>query len=385
MRAGRGQRGSAEVFAVLLLLAVVGAALTFYYAAREDARRVAVARQTGALFASWFLAAHRASQTEAAAYRVALGGGPFSLSPGQLRALGVTAVGLRDVVGREAVLRVGIIADGTPRGVPMAFGVLEPVDADGVALREGALDAGLAFVAVGAGAGTPVAAHVGAIEVAIGRPVAVDALLVTGDVGVRYRERVLYRRAQPGRAYLSRMETALDVGTNDLLSSGGFGGALANVSGDVTVAGVASDVVAVDVLGRVSVDRFSALADVSNIRDVEAAEMLVLAQLDVGPGSEWGGDGGDGARARCGPCGRRGRFAGGRVDWCGSCGGARGCGGECRAQWRAGVRAGVGGNGNRAGGGGVDGVEHGWSERPGEWRGDGRVVLGLRVDALKRR
>ena len=282
MRAGRGQRGSAEVFAVLLLLAVVGAALTFYYAAREDARRVAVARQTGALFASWFLAAHRASQTEAAAYRVALGGGPFSLSPGQLRALGVTAVGLRDVVGREAVLRVGIIADGTPRGVPMAFGVLEPVDADGVALREGALDAGLAFVAVGAGAGTPVAAHVGAIEVAIGRPVAVDALLVTGDVGVRYRERVLYRRAQPGRAYLSRMETALDVGTNDLLSSGGFGGALANVSGDVTVAGVASDVVAVDVLGRVSVDRFSALADVSNIRDVEAAEMLVLAQLDVG-------------------------------------------------------------------------------------------------------
>ena len=47
--------------------------------------------------------------------------------------------------------------------------------------------------------------------------------------------------------------------------------------------------------------------------------------------------------------------------------------------------AGVGGNGNGAGGGGVDGVEHGWSERPGEWRDDGRVVHGLRGDALKRR
>ena len=282
MRRGRGETGSAEVFAVLLLLAVVGAALTFYYTVREDERRVAVARQTGVLFANWFLAAHRASQTEAAAYRVALGGGPFSLSEAQLRALGATAVGLREVVGREAVLSVGIIADGTPRGVPMAFGVLEPVDADGVALREGALGAGLAFVAVGAGVGTPVAAHVGAIEVAIGRPVATDALLVTGDVGVRYRERVVYRRAQPGRAYLNRMETVLDAGTNDLVGAGGFGGELVNVSGDVTVTGVAPNVVAVDVLGRVSVDRFSARADVSNDRDVEAADMAVLAQLDVG-------------------------------------------------------------------------------------------------------
>ena len=282
MRRRRGEAGSVEVFAVLLLLAAVGAAMTFYYTEREDVRRVAVARQTGALFASWFLAAHRASQTEAAAYRVALGGGPFSLTPGQLRVLGATAVGLRDVVDREAVLSVGIISDGTPRGVPMAFGILEPVDADGVALRAGALDAGLAFVAEGAGAGTPVAAHVGAIEVAIGRPVATDALVVTADVGVRYRERVLYRRAQPGRAYLNRMETALDAGANDLLRGGEFGGAVANVSGDVTVAGVAPDVVAVDVLGRVSAFRILALADVSNDRDVEAVDLVVLAQLDVG-------------------------------------------------------------------------------------------------------
>ena len=41
------------------------------------------------------------------------------------------------------------------------------------------------------------------------RPLAVDALYVTADRGLHYRERALYRRAQPGRPWLNRMETDL--------------------------------------------------------------------------------------------------------------------------------------------------------------------------------
>ena len=53
--------------------------------------------------------------------------------------------------------------------------------------------------------------HRPAIEAALGRSLGADALWVTSDRGIRYRERALHRRAQPGRPWLNRMETTLEM------------------------------------------------------------------------------------------------------------------------------------------------------------------------------
>ena len=149
--------GAGALLGVLLLAAFAGTALTLHYEARGLARGEALDRAAGRIFATWFRAAHRASQEHAAAFETTLAGGhTIVLTPARLRALGTAPPGLPDAPGRNATFVFGVIADGTPRGVPMAFGVLEPSPdggaAHGVSIREGALGSGLAGLeSVGSG------------------------------------------------------------------------------------------------------------------------------------------------------------------------------------------------------------------------------------------
>ena len=185
---------------------------------------------------------------------------------------------------------LGVIPDGTARRVPgrspvpMAFGVLEPAPpARPSALRAGALDAGLAALAPGGG--SLMEAHRPAIEAALGRSLAADALFVTADRGLRYRERALYRRAQPGRPWLNRMETALAMappGTVDpadperrhIADAGAVSAKAAAVGADVSVGGNA------DVGGRA--DAAGMTAETIEAGDVAAPRLGVSADLLVG-------------------------------------------------------------------------------------------------------
>ena len=211
--------GAGALLGVLLLVAFAGTALTLHYEARGLARGEALDRAAGRIFATWFRAAHRASQEQAAVFETTLADGhTIVLTPSRLRALGTAPPGLPDVPGRNATFSFGVIADGTTRGVPMAFGVLEPAPdggtAHGVSIREGALAAGLAGLEQ-VGSGALMAPHLPAIEAALGRSLGRDAFYLTADHGLRYLEQVLYRRAQPGRAYLNRLETGLDMSSAD--------------------------------------------------------------------------------------------------------------------------------------------------------------------------
>lgn len=209
MTGRRARLGAGMLLAVMLLAAAGAGALGVYYAERADAERRAADRQMGQLFAVWFGATHRASmETD---YRTRLAGGGFLLTQADLRAVGVVPPGLPDSVVGSVSFSFGIVDDGA--GVPMAFGVLEPAAWSNTAsLREGALDGGLAQIEETAGSGTEMHAHVAGIRAALGRAPAAGAMFATADRSVRYRDGVVYRRAQPGQSRLNRMETTLDAG-----------------------------------------------------------------------------------------------------------------------------------------------------------------------------
>ena len=192
--------GAGALLGVLLLAAFAGTALTLHYEARGLARGEALDRAAGRIFAAWFRAAHRASQEHAAAFETTLAGGhTIVLTPARLRALGTAPPGMPDAPGRNATFFLGVIADGTTRGVPMAFGVLEPAPdggaAHGVAIREGALAAGLAGLE-SVGSGALMAPHLPAIEAALGRSLGPGALYCNG----RSRPSVSGAGALPARA-----------------------------------------------------------------------------------------------------------------------------------------------------------------------------------------
>ena len=245
----RHTRGAGALLGVLLLAVLAGGALAVHYEARDAERGRALDRAAGRVFASWVLAAHGAGQTHAASFRAELEHNTgILLTPDRLRALGAAPVGLPDRPGRHAGLVLGIIADGSPRRVPMAFGVLEP-DAPGHldALRAGALAGGLTALQDNGGDGL-MAIHRPAIEAALGRPLAASALFVTADQGLRYRERALYRRAQPGRPWLNRMETGLamappgatdptDPARRAIRGAGPVTALAASIGGDMTPGG----------------------------------------------------------------------------------------------------------------------------------------------------
>ena len=206
----RNRCGASALLGVLLLAALAGTALAAHYEARERDRALALDRAAGRVFAGWVTAAHRATQAHADMFETALETQiGILLTVARLRTLLAAPPGLPERPGHDAAMTLGAISDGTARRVPMAFGVLEPGAARASALRAGALQAGLAAVAPGGG--TLMERHRPAIEAVLGRPLAANALYVTADRGIRYRERALYRRAQPGRPWLNRMETVLQM------------------------------------------------------------------------------------------------------------------------------------------------------------------------------
>ena len=278
--------GAGALLGVLLLAAFAGTALTLHYEARGLARGEALDRAAGRVFATWFQAAHRASQDQAATFAQTLkNSNAIILAPARLRALGTAPPGLPDAPGRNATFAFGVIADGTARGVPMAFGVLEPAPdggaAHGVAMREGALAAGLAGLE-SVGSGGLMAPHLPAIEAVLGRSLGRDALYVTADHGLRYLEQALYRRAQPGREYLNRLETSLDMSSADpanpagrsIVAAGAVTARAAALGGAVEIGGnaVVDDSVTA---GRL------ATADLS-ARELGGAALTVSADLIVG-------------------------------------------------------------------------------------------------------
>ena len=305
----RYRRGAGALVAVLLLMALAGAGLAAHYAAQHAARQTAQAFEAGKVFAAWVLAAHRASQE--IDYSVRLEVEPaFVLSPAVLRGLGAVPPGLPAQAGRNASFTVGIMDDGLGEPgrspVAMAFGVLEAERAEALpALRRGAIAGGLAAVAVAgsanvlSGGDTAMSAHVPAIEEALGRPLAADvpgrspALYVTADAGLHYRDQVLYRRAQPGRPGLNRMETALDAGGNDVRGAAAAEGFTAQASGDAEAGGA----------GTVTGDAAAAhlVAESLEAGALAAASLTVSAELIVG-------------RAAAGPVMTGSASANGRLD-----------------------------------------------------------------------
>ena len=236
--------GAGALVAVLLLAALAGTGLAVHYAAQHAAGQMASAFEAGRVFGEWVLAAHRASQQHDFAPRLEIEPA-FVLTPAALRGLGAVPPGLPSHAGRHASFTVGIMDDG--RGIPgsdpvaMAFGVLEPARPEAApGLRSGAVAAGLAALAEAGSAETAMAAHVPAIETALGRPLAADSLYVTADAGLHYLDAVLYRRPQPGRPGLNRMETALDAGGHDVAGIADAKGFTASVSGDADADGSGS-------------------------------------------------------------------------------------------------------------------------------------------------
>ena len=214
MRYRRWRLGAGALLSVLLLMTAAAVLLGFYYTERAEAQLRAESREAGRVFAFWFQAAHRASME--VDYRVPRAGGGFDvparvLTPAELELLGVEPPGLPQTAGRGVAFSVGIIDDGA--GVPMAFGVVEPEAwANTASLREGALEGGLAAIEEVSGSGTGMAVHLAAIETALGQGAAAEGFFVTADASVRYDDRVVYRRAQPGHTRLNRMETGLKAG-----------------------------------------------------------------------------------------------------------------------------------------------------------------------------
>ena len=284
-RRGRDRCGAGALLGVLLLAALAGAALAAHYETRAAEHVQALDRAAGRVFAGWVQAAHRATQAHADAFETALETQVgIVLTVARLSALGAAPPDLPGRPGRHAAMTLGVIPDSTPRRTPMAFGVLEPVAASRPsAMREGALEAGLAALAPGGG--TLMEGHRPAIEAALGRSLAADALWVTADRGIRYRERALHRRAQPGRPWLNRMETTLEMappGTADpadparrnITGAGAVDAVSAEARADVAVGATA------EIGGRA--DAAGLRAETVEAGDLAAAAFAVSADLVVG-------------------------------------------------------------------------------------------------------
>ena len=282
---GRGRYGAGALLGTMLLAVLAGGALAVHYETREAERAQALDRAAGRVFAVWVQAAHRATQAHADAFETALETQVgILLTVARLRALGAAPPGLPERPGRNAAMALGVIPDGGGRRVPMAFGVLEPDAASRPsAMREGALETGLAALAPAHG--PLMEAHRPAIEAALGRSLGADALWVTADRGIRYRERVLHRRAQPGRPWLNRMETTLEMappGATDpadparrnIAGAGGVSGWTAEIGDGVTVGGTA------DIGGRA--DAGGVRAETVEAGDLAGAAFRVTADLLVG-------------------------------------------------------------------------------------------------------
>ena len=198
----RPWRGSAELFGVLLLMAVAFAVLAQHHRERVAAALAERDEAAGRLLAAWFLAAHRTVQE--GTWSPAPGAAGREFSPVNVAA----APGLR----QDGRIRLGMIDDGN--GVAMAFAVFTSRGGEAIRqVRSGAVDGGISRLEEAGITSGPMARHRAAIEAVLGEPLEPHALYLTADAGLRWRNGILHRRPQPGRPWLNRMESDIDAGS----------------------------------------------------------------------------------------------------------------------------------------------------------------------------
>ena len=277
MMRGRHTRGASALMAVMLLGLLAGAALLLWHERDADDRRRAAARDDGRLLAVWLKVAHDA--TMISDYRTALAADldGFALAPASLPG---APPGLPVPVG----LTLGVMDDGF--GVPMAWAALAVDGFARASARLGALDAGMAAVGVGGEAGGLMSDREAAVGAARGTAVPAGSLFATAFPGLPFQEEALYRRAQPGRPWASRMEAALDLDGNDVRAGGAFRGRLAWTTGDVDVEGVcvpvppATECSEVDVAGRLGAASLSVGG--LDAETVEGPALAVTEEAEAG-------------------------------------------------------------------------------------------------------
>ena len=207
----RLRRGSAELFAVVLLGTVAIMALTVWYASEIRRQTETQRMDTGAIFAAWTRAAHRATQENDYAPVLAAGGG--LLTPAGLRAAGAAPLGLPEAL-KGAAMTLGVIDDGN--GVAMAFAILTPDRLEALPqIRTGISAAGITALERASGPAGPMARHRAAIEAATGAALDTTAVYVTADT-LPVTPHTLYRREQPGRPWLTEMNAGLDLDEHDI-------------------------------------------------------------------------------------------------------------------------------------------------------------------------
>lgn len=259
-RSRSSERGVGELVAVIVL-AVLGLAWTAFEATRRSEQiEYERARAAGAVFASWMHAVHRRAQEAEPVFRSALALEPgVAIAQSDLVTDGFAPEWLtrRTILGQS--INLGVVDDGG--GVPMAFAVASPSrplshsSAEG--FRAGAAAGGVVGIeSLGTelGAETFAGLRRSGMEHALGRSLTDDDLVSVADSGVVYDERVVYRRQQPGREYLSEMRTNLTFAPAAGIRDGGVVhartvnptatfvvGRLAHVSGDAKAGNVGGE------------------------------------------------------------------------------------------------------------------------------------------------
>lgn len=211
----RHHRAAAELFGVVVVAALAAAALTAWTVAEFREQAFASQKTVGRTAAAWLRAAHRATQEDDWT-AVAAGGGGL-VTPASLAADGHAPPGLPAAL-QGVTMSLGVIADGTPAGVPMAFLVIDPDSSARTAgIHAGLIEAGITGIEHVSGPAGLMAAHRPAIEALVGA-LDTDAFFVTAD-SLPYVPATLYRRPQPGRPHLNRMETDLAFAGNALTNA----------------------------------------------------------------------------------------------------------------------------------------------------------------------
>ena len=297
-------RGAAPLLLTLLLLPLAAAAAVAWHLADDAARRGAERAEAGRAFAGWVLALHRATQESRANWPADLGPVRVTYTAAEVQALGGAPVGLPTRVGRGATWTFGVLDDDplVAPDTPMAWGVVEfdlAADVGPAALGASAFGlAGFVTRTGGTDSDSPVAAHLARIESALGREVANHALIATADHGISYHASALYRRAQPGRPWLNRMDHGLaltdgDGNAWDVEDGAALGAREAVLAGDAAVNG-ASGVNRVDadlLIGTAAAPAFlearaTLAADRAAAECLQSGRLARLRRLRLGRGRD---------------------------------------------------------------------------------------------------
>ena len=268
-----GPRGAGTVTAAVLATVLSGVFLATWHAAENARVGAAIERESGRLWAGWFLALHRAAQQGLVPATVWMPGDVVEVAAADIRSWGAAPAGLREDGIGDVGMRFGLLDDDA--GVAMAFAVLTPASGWADNMRKGALKAGLADVAesgtVG-GAASAMAANEGAIAAVLGGALDDGSLFATADWAFRRADRALHRRAQPGRPELSRMQAAVSFDTGfGVVNAGAVDGGSAAAALDVVVGAEAI------IEGDVSIGGVLRVAG-----RLDAAAGLVAPELEVG-------------------------------------------------------------------------------------------------------